>query len=129
LVITDDPEHSQLLRYLEFKSYIVVPVLLHGEVIGAIALIFRESDRRYSSAHLSVAKELARRAATAIENARLYSGGSPASRTRGSPYLIWHRSVWVNSPLSAASCHSGRSCRRALRNVRVGSGAPAGDRV
>jgi two-component system phosphate regulon sensor histidine kinase PhoR len=41
-------------------------------VLGAITLVTSESGRHYGAEDLSLAEELARRAATAIENARLY---------------------------------------------------------
>jgi signal transduction histidine kinase len=44
--------------------------------------VLGESNRRYSRADLSVAEELARRAATAIDNARLYRQAQDAVRLR-----------------------------------------------
>lgn len=67
-----DDEHRELLRGLNFRSYIIVPLLARGRVLGAITLIMAESGRRYAEADLKVAEDLARRAAVAVENARLY---------------------------------------------------------
>ena len=50
-----DPRHLRLLRELRPKSYLTVPLLLHDEVIGVIALI-GESTCRYSSADLPIAE-------------------------------------------------------------------------
>ena len=49
-----------------------VPLKGREAVLGAITLVTSESGRRFGAEDLSLAEELARRAATAIENARLY---------------------------------------------------------
>jgi PAS domain S-box-containing protein len=70
--LAQDDSHLEVLRRLTPKSYMFVPLNVRGNVIGAIGLIISESDRRYDEADLSLAQELAGRAAVAIENARLY---------------------------------------------------------
>jgi PAS domain S-box-containing protein len=67
-----DELHLDLLRQLGFNSYMCVPMKSRDRIIGAITFISSESGHRYSAEDLLVAEELARRAATAIENARLY---------------------------------------------------------
>jgi PAS domain S-box-containing protein len=67
-----DAEHLNILRLLGFKSYICVPIALHGWTFGAITLATGDSGRRYGKHDLALAEELARRAATAIDNAQLY---------------------------------------------------------
>jgi serine phosphatase RsbU (regulator of sigma subunit) len=42
-------------------------------VLGTLTLVWAESDRRYDESDLAFAEELARRAATAIDNAQLHS--------------------------------------------------------
>src|SRR5207302_8682396 len=51
-------------------------------VVGVIALVITESNRRYTAADLTLAEELARRAAVAIENARLYQELKEADRRK-----------------------------------------------
>ena len=69
----ESPEHLELLRRMKVGSSLAVPMVAHGNVLGAIMLHASEaSGRRYSQADLRFAHELARRAALAIENARLY---------------------------------------------------------
>ena len=67
-----DGEHRELLRELGLKSYLVVPLVARGRRIGAITLAAAESGRRYGPADLKTAEDLARRAALAVDNARLY---------------------------------------------------------
>ena len=49
-----------------------MPLTVQDRVLGAITLATAESGRRYDETDLLFAEELGRRAATAIENARLY---------------------------------------------------------
>jgi PAS domain S-box-containing protein len=67
-----DPEHLALLRGLGLRSYIIVPLLARHRVLGAITLVHAENTRRYTADDVKVAEELARRAAVAIDNARLF---------------------------------------------------------
>ena len=49
-----------------------VPLVVRRRAIGAITLVAAESRRRYGEADLAIALDLARRAATAVDNALLY---------------------------------------------------------
>jgi PAS domain S-box-containing protein len=78
----EDERHLDLLRQLEPLSGMVVPLLARGHTLGAIILATSESGRRYDARSLMLAEELARRAALAIDNARLYRSSEQATRTR-----------------------------------------------
>ena len=65
-------EHAVLIRQLELKSLIVAPMVVRGRTLGCLTFATAESGRRYSQSDLQLAEEIARRAAIAIENARLY---------------------------------------------------------
>ena len=67
-----DAEHLRLIRELGPHSYVCVPLLARGKVLGALSLVQAESGRAYDEADLAVAEDLARRAAVAIDNARLF---------------------------------------------------------
>ena len=67
-----DEEHRRLIRALGLRSYIVVPLEARGKLLGAITLVQAESARSYDAADVALAEELARRAAVAIDNARLF---------------------------------------------------------
>ena len=70
--IARDEEHLELLLAVGVRSNICVPLTARGNVLGTITLASAESGRVYGPHDLSFAEELARRAAVAIENARLY---------------------------------------------------------
>ena len=67
-----DELHLELLQELGLRSYMCVPLRSRDRVLGAITLISSESGRHYDGDDLLLAEELARRAATAIENAQLF---------------------------------------------------------
>ena len=73
-----DAEHLRITRELGLRSALVVPLSAAGQTFGALTLVSAESRRRYTSDDLSLATELARRAALAIDQARLYAAASGA---------------------------------------------------
>jgi PAS domain S-box-containing protein len=67
-----DELHLDLLRQLEFCSYMCVPLPGQDHALGAITFVSSRPGRSYGVDDLRLAEELARRASAAIENARLY---------------------------------------------------------
>ena len=67
-----DEGHLEILREIGFTSAMVVPMIARERTLGAITLVSAESGRRYGEADLDLAEEVARRAALAVDNARLY---------------------------------------------------------
>ena len=56
----------------EEVSVLAIPLKARGRVLGVLTLALGSSGRNYEAADLSLAEELASRAAAALENARLY---------------------------------------------------------
>ncbi len=77
-----DEDHLRMLRDLALRSYMIVPMVARGRVFGAINMATAESERRYGDADLELATHVARRAALAIDNARLYEEAREATRLR-----------------------------------------------
>jgi PAS domain S-box-containing protein len=69
---TRDAEHLALIRTLGLKSVICAPMSVHGRTLGLLTFVTSESGRKYNPGNLEFAKEIARRAAGAVENARLF---------------------------------------------------------
>jgi PAS domain S-box-containing protein len=67
-----DEEHLRLIRKIGFTSVMIVPLVAAGRTLGAISLVSAESGLRYGEDDLELAEELARRAALAVDSARLY---------------------------------------------------------
>jgi two-component system phosphate regulon sensor histidine kinase PhoR len=63
----------EIARALAPRSYVTVPLIARDEVFGSISLVTAESERTYDESDLALAQELARHAAAAIDNARLYA--------------------------------------------------------
>ena len=76
-----DAEHLRLMREIGFVSLIFVPLVARGRTLGVITLVSAESGRRYGWADLELAEELARHAALAVDNARLYRGHVQVAHT------------------------------------------------
>ena len=70
--LVEDPEARRIVRELGVRSYMCVPIPGGGGVIGAITFVLAESGRTFDERDLALGTELARQAATAIEQARLY---------------------------------------------------------
>jgi PAS domain S-box-containing protein len=75
-------EHLELTRQLRPRSLVSVPLKIRDRITGALTLYMSESGRRYGREDLELAEELARRAALAVENARLFHAAEQATRAR-----------------------------------------------
>ena len=69
---THDDDHRQLLQAVGLSSAMVVPLVARGRMLGAMTCVWADSRRQYGPTDLALAEELARRAALAVDNARLY---------------------------------------------------------
>ena len=76
-----DDEHYGEIVAIGMRSAIVVPMTTRGRTIGALTWVNGRSGRRFDEQDVELAQELARRCATAIDNARLYSERSYIART------------------------------------------------
>src|SRR5205085_1514649 len=77
-----DEEQLRLMREKGFVSSMVVPLTVHGRTFGAIPFVTTESKRHYEPSDLAFAEDLGRRAAIAIENARLYRDAQESNRIK-----------------------------------------------
>jgi two-component system sensor kinase len=80
VALAQDAEHFKILQELGLASAMVVPLIARGRTLGAITLASENPARRYATADLTFAEELARRAALGIDNARLYGEAQNALR-------------------------------------------------
>jgi PAS domain S-box-containing protein len=76
----EDASHAEFMIANHYRSAVVVPLQARGRTLGAISVLrlepskpFGQAERPYGQADLELAGELARRAALAIDNARLFS--------------------------------------------------------
>jgi PAS domain S-box-containing protein len=80
--VARDETHLELLRKLQLKSYICVPMRSRGKILGALTFAMAESKREYTEMHFRAAEDLASRAAIAIENAQLIEAMKEADRRK-----------------------------------------------
>lgn len=84
---TRDDRHFQIVKELDFTSYMCVPLEARGRVLGALTLVSSGSGRRFDEGDLALAVEFARRAGLALDNARLYSERDHVARALQSSLL------------------------------------------
>jgi PAS domain S-box-containing protein len=91
-----DDRHLQLQRATEPRSAMVLPLIARGRTLGAITFVSTTPEHRYGEADMEMAKDLAHRAALAVDNARLYR----ASQRRLAEVTTIQNVAWaINSTL------------------------------
>ena len=118
---TRDPEHLRVARELGLRSALMVPLVARGRTLGAITLVWAESNRRYRPADVPLMEELGVRAGTAIDNARLYDEAQRAIRARDEFLSI--ASHELKTPLTSLRLHVS-GMQRHVRRGRVELLAP-----
>lgn len=71
--IAQGDDHLALIRKLHYHSALVAPLTARGRTQGAISLLYLDPARQYAPEDLAVLTDVARRAALALDNARLYA--------------------------------------------------------
>jgi signal transduction histidine kinase/DNA-binding response OmpR family regulator len=77
-----DAEQVRAVRALGLVSYMCVPLVAHSKTLGALTLATSESQRHFDDDDLTLAQELAHRAALAVDNAQTYQQVQVADRLK-----------------------------------------------
>jgi signal transduction histidine kinase len=80
--IAPDEAHARALREAGVRSWAAIPLVAHARTLGVLLLATCGSRRALTEDDLAFAEELARRAAIAADNARLYHEARQATRER-----------------------------------------------
>lgn len=80
--VARDDRHDAAKRTLGLCSSMIVPIVVEGKAAGTLSLATAESGRRYDEDDLELAREIGRRAGTAIAHARAYASAKMAIRSR-----------------------------------------------
>jgi signal transduction histidine kinase len=94
-----DADHLAIMRELQIKSALIVPMIARGRTLGALTLISSQAGRRYDEADQALAMELATRSAIAIDNAQLYRSALAASESKSA--FLATMSHELRTPLNA----------------------------
>jgi PAS domain S-box-containing protein len=118
--VAQDAEHRRRVRELGSKSNMFVPLVARGRTLGVMTFTITDSGRRYGEADLALAEEVARRAALAIDNARLFRDAQEAIRqaqaaVRTRDTFLARASHELRTPLTSAL-----GTARLLRRARPG---------
>ena len=107
-----DAEHESLLRSVGMRSGLMAPMSVGGRTLGV--LTFGSGSRRFDEHDLDLAAEIARRAATAVENARLAEERSEVARVlqeglmpRALPYMRGWETAAVYQPAGEVNAVGG----------------------
>jgi signal transduction histidine kinase len=102
--------HLEAMRTLDFCSMLTVPLRYENRLLGALTLFYADSKRQYSPEDVKLAEEIARRAAAALENARLFKEAQDAVALRDEFLSVAGHEL--RTPLTALQLHLGTLQRR-----------------
>lgn len=100
--VAPEPESRQFIISGGYQSAIVMPLLARGRVLGALSLFYAHNGRRHDSEHLALMRDLADRAATALDNSNMYAARTHLARTLQRSLLPETLPVLENLALSSA---------------------------
>jgi GAF domain-containing protein len=81
-MVARNEEVANVLRELDLKSCMIVPLVARNRTLGTITLATAESNRYYDVNDLTLAEDLAHRIALAVDNSRLYREAQDAVTAR-----------------------------------------------
>ena len=77
-----DARHLEIIRQLDPRSFLTVPLLLQGRAIGTLTWVRTVGRPSFDERDVQLAQELARSAVWAVEHARLYREAQEANRLK-----------------------------------------------
>jgi signal transduction histidine kinase len=82
LALARDEEHRNEILAIGIRCFLSVAMKSGGRTLGVITLIGSDRRSRFDQRDVALAEELARRAALAVDNARLYREAQEANRAK-----------------------------------------------
>lgn len=80
-------EHEAFMREMSYRSKIVVPVVAHGAVFGALTFVRTADSEPFDLDDMGAAEELGRRAGLAVANAKQFSREQHVAETLQRAFL------------------------------------------
>lgn len=113
-----NPPHLELIKQLNPGSMMVVPMTATDRTLGVLTFVRTGPGREYQPDDLSLAEDLTRRAALAVENARLYQEAQQALQIRDQFLTIAAHEL--KTPLTSLLGNVQLLHRRLERNPQAG---------
>src|ERR1051325_10589824 len=82
IAISRDDEHRQALLSMGIRCFVSVPLTSRGTTFGVMTFLGTDGRSCFDAADVALAEELARRAALAVDNARLYGNAQEANHAK-----------------------------------------------
>jgi signal transduction histidine kinase len=114
---TSDEELIRVMLEINYCSIMLVPLKVREKVIGCIQLVNTETRRHFNEQDLELAQDLARRAAMAIDNARLYREAQRAIKIRDEFLSVAAHEL--KTPISSLKGYSQLISRRFSRRGEI----------
>ncbi|HEV7920340.1 MAG TPA: ATP-binding protein [Thermoanaerobaculia bacterium] len=77
-----DDEHREALLAMGIRCFVSVPMTSRGTTFGVLTFLGTDARTRFEPDDVALAEEVARRAALAVDNARLYGNAQEANRAK-----------------------------------------------
>jgi signal transduction histidine kinase len=94
-----NPEHLATMRSLDVRSAMIIPMVARGQSIGALTMVRTGERRPFDDGAFALARDVARRAALAIDNASLYRKAVIANESKSN--FLATMSHELRTPLTA----------------------------
>jgi PAS domain S-box-containing protein len=82
IAVSRDDEHRDALLSMGIRCFVSVPLTSRGATFGVMTFLGTGGRSRFDAADVALAEELARRAALAVDNARMYGSAQEANRAK-----------------------------------------------
>jgi len=82
IAVSRDDDHREALLSMGIRCFVSVPMRSRGATFGVLTFLGTELRARFEPEDVALAEEVARRAALAIDNARLYRNAQEANRAK-----------------------------------------------
>jgi PAS domain S-box-containing protein len=91
--VARDDEQREMLRALGLRSAIWVPLIARDRVLGVMSVGYGDTRKRYGRQDLELMRELARRAALAVDNSLLYRAVERAEKRQAAVATLGQKAL------------------------------------